>query len=199
MKMITARLACAGRALLLLGALAACAQEPSGTAATGDQGASVSKAQVLDAKSDAALQALFEQVPETKLLADNAKGILIFPEIIKAGLIIGGQIGEGALRVNGASQGYYVSSGLSYGLQAGVQKFGYAMFFMSDADMSYLDESAGWEVGGAPSLVIADVGIARSLSTSSLRDGIYVFFFSQKGLMAGLGLQGTKITRFDPN
>lgn len=198
MKVIATRLACAGRALILLGVLAACAQEPSGAAAPGNPGTSVNDAQLLDARADAALQTLFMQIPETKLLANSAKGILVFPENIKAGLIVGGQIGEGALRVNGVSQGYYRSTGLSYGLQAGAQKFGYAMFLMSDADLAYLDKSAGWEVGTAPSLVIADAGLAKTLSTTSARSGIYVFFFSQKGLMAGLGLQGTKITRFNP-
>jgi lipid-binding SYLF domain-containing protein len=89
-----------------------------------------------------------------------------------------------------------VRSSASYGLQAGLQKFGYAMFFMNDASLAYLRQSGGWEVGSAPSLVVVDTGLARSLSTTTLQKGIYVFFFSQKGLRGGLGPQGTKITRY---
>jgi lipid-binding SYLF domain-containing protein len=81
----------------------------------------------------------------------------------------------------------------------GVQKFSYAMFFMNDASLAHLHKSGGWEVGSAPSLVVVDTGMARSLSSTTLQKGIYVFFFSQKGLMGGLGLQGTKITRYTPS
>ncbi len=87
----------------------------------------------------------------------------------------------------------------TYGLQAGVQKFGYAMFFMNNASLNYLRKTGGFEVGTAPSLVVVDTGIARSLSTTTLNKGIYVFFFNQKGLMGGLGLQGTKITQYTPS
>jgi lipid-binding SYLF domain-containing protein len=100
---------------------------------------------------------------------------------------------------NGNAVGYYNTVAASYGFQAGIQKFGYAMFFMTDASLNYLRKSGGFEVGSAPSLVVVDTGIAKSLSTTSLKKGIYVFFFSQKGLMGGLGLQGTKITQYTPS
>ncbi len=110
--------------------------------------------------------------------------------------MIGGQHGDGALRVGGKTVGYYKTVAVSYGFQAGLQKYGYAMFFMTDASLNYLHKSGGWEVGSAPSLVVVDTGIAKSLSTTTLQKGIYVFFFNQKGLMGGLGLQGTKITEY---
>jgi len=91
----------------------------------------------------------------------------------------------------------YNSVAASYGFQAGIQKFGYAMFFMSDSAMKYLDKSDGWEIGTGPSIVIVDVGAAGSLTTTTAKSDIYAFFFSQKGLMAGIGLQGTKITRIN--
>jgi lipid-binding SYLF domain-containing protein len=91
--------------------------------------------------------------------------------------------------------GYYSSVGVSYGLQAGVQIFGYALFFMNDSDLEYLIKSEGWEVGAGPSVVVLDKGVASSLSTTTARQGVYAIFFEQKGLMAGIGLQGTKITR----
>lgn len=147
---------------------------------------------------DSALQKLYAQTPAAKQLESVAKGILVFPSIVKGGLIVGGQYGEGALRKGGKTVGYYNSVAASYGLQAGVQKFGYAMFFLSDSALKYLDKSAGWEIGVGPSIVVVDEGLARSLTTTTAKDDVYVFFFDQKGLMAGLGLQGSKITKINP-
>ena len=84
-------------------------------------------------------------------------------------------------------------------MQAGAQKFGYALFFLSDADLKYLKNSDGWEIGVGPSVVVMDEGVARSFSTTTARSGVYAFFFDQKGLMAGLGIQGSKITEIQPN
>ncbi len=154
-----------------------------------------------DAK--AALETLYEKTPAAKQLAEKAKGILVFPSILKGGLIIGAQYGDGALFKDGAVVGYYRSVAGSYGLQAGVQKFGYAMFFMNDEALAYLNKSKGWEVGVGPSVVIVDkesaVAFGKSMTTSTLKDDIYAFIFSQKGLMAGLGLQGSKITKINPD
>ncbi len=154
----------------------------------------------IDSDVDQALASLYGQMPKAKELGETSKGILVFPRIIKGGLIfIGGQGGEGALRVNGKTDGYYGSIAVSYGLQLGVQWFGYAMFFRTDEALGYLDRSDGWEVGAAPSVVLVDKGAATGFSTSSLKDDIYVFFFDQEGLMAGLSLQGTKITKITPD
>lgn len=114
----------------------------------------------------------------------------------KGGFIVGAQHGDGALIVNGRTVAYHNTVVVSYGFQAGVQKFGCAMFFITDASLNYLSKSGGWEVGTAPSLVVVDARMAKSLSSTTLNKGIYVFFFSQKGLMGGLGLQGTKITQY---
>ncbi|HTP65392.1 MAG TPA: lipid-binding SYLF domain-containing protein [Geobacteraceae bacterium] len=152
----------------------------------------------IDRDATFALQKLYDGTPLARMLADKARGILIFPSIVKGGLIIGGQYGDGALRVGGATTGYYRSVALSYGLQAGVQAFGYALFFMNDKALNYLKKSKGWEIGVGPSIVIVDKGAAKALTTTTAKDDIYAFFFDQKGLMAGLGLQGTKITRIHP-
>ena len=109
--------------------------------------------------------------------------------------MVGAQYGEGALRRGGKTVGYYNTTAASYGLQAGAQVFGYAMFFMTESAMQYLEKSDGWELGSAPNVVVLDQGAAGSLSTSTAQSDMYAFFFSQKGLMAGLGLQGTKITK----
>ncbi len=127
------------------------------------------------------------------------KGILVFPHVIKGGLIVGGQYGEGALRVGGKTTGYFNTVSASYGLQAGAQSFGYALFFVDEASLQYLQKSEGWEIGVGPNVVVVDKGAARSLSTTTAKSGIYAFFFQQKGLMAGLGLQGSKITRITPD
>jgi lipid-binding SYLF domain-containing protein len=160
---------------------------------------SAEKSAELDAKVDQATQQLFAKTPAAKQLSTVAKGMLVFPSVKKAGFIVGGQYGEGALRVGGKTTGYYKTTAASFGLQAGGQKFGYAMFLMNDSAMEYLKKSDGWEIGVGPSIVVVDEGMARSLTTSSARSDIYVFFFSQKGLMAGLGLQGSKISQFQPD
>ena len=148
--------------------------------------------------SKAALAKLYETTPAAKTLGEKAKAILVFPSILKAGLIIGGQGGNGALIVDGRTVAYYNISAASYGLQAGVQEFGYAMFLMTDSARAYIDKSDGWEVGVGPSIVVVDAGVAKSLTTTTGKDDVYAFIFSQKGLMAGLGVQGSKITKINP-
>lgn len=153
----------------------------------------------IDAEVNAALARLYAEVPGTRNLAESAAGILVFPKVIKAGFLLGVQGGHGSLRSQGAIKGYYETVAVSYGLQAGAQSFGYALIFLSEDDLGYIDRSDGFELGTAPSLVIADKGTAGTLSTTTAKKGILVFFFSQKGLMGGLGVQGTKITRIHPD
>ncbi len=160
--------------------------------------AAAASATAIDRDANAALAKLYRQVPSAKSLGQRAKAILIFPSVIKGGLLIGGQYGEGALRKGGKTVGYYNTTGLSYGLQAGAQSYGYALFLMTDAALAYLDKNDGWEVGVGPSLVVLDEGMAKNLTTTTLREDVYAFIFGQKGLMAGVGLQGAKITRIHP-
>lgn len=152
----------------------------------------------IDRDVDGALQTLYRTTPAAKNMAKIAKGVLVFPDIIKAGLIVGGQFGEGALRVGGKTTGYYRTVAASYGLQAGAQSFGYALFFIDNEGLAYLKNSNGWEIGVGPSVVIVDEGVARSLTTTTAKSGIYAFIFQQKGLMAGIGIQGSKITKITP-
>jgi lipid-binding SYLF domain-containing protein len=151
----------------------------------------------VDADAKAALNKLYESEPAAKLIGEKAKAVLVFPNIVKAGFIVGAQYGEGALLVNGNVVAHYNSVAGSYGLQAGVQAFGYAMFLMTDNALQYLHKSDGWELGVGPSIVVVDKGIAKSLTTTTLKDDVYAFIFDQKGLMAGLGIQGSKITKLD--
>jgi len=123
---------------------------------------------------------------------------LVFPKVKKAGLMIGGQYGEGALLKEGKPVAYYKTTGVSYGLQAGGQQYGYAMFFMNQKALDQLDNASGFEVGVGPSLFMVDEGMAKTTTTNTLKDDIYAFVFGQKGLMAGLGLQGNKIAKITP-
>jgi lipid-binding SYLF domain-containing protein len=149
-----------------------------------------------DAK--AALAELYAKTPAAKVLGDKAKAILVFPSILKAGLIIGGQGGNGALFVDGKVVGFFNTAAASYGLQAGAQEFAYAMFLMTDAAIESLKKRDGWEVGVGPSIVLVDEGVAKSLTTTTASDDVYAFVFGQKGLMAGIGIQGSKITKINP-
>lgn len=151
----------------------------------------------LEADAIAALRSLSTTNTAAKLLAGKAKGILVFPGILKAGFMFGGQMGDGALLKNGRAVGYYNSLAASYGLQAGVQKFGYALFFMNEKALSYLDKSEGWEIGVGPSIVVVDAGMGKSMTSTTITQDVYAFIFDQKGLMAGLGIQGSKITKLE--
>jgi lipid-binding SYLF domain-containing protein len=152
----------------------------------------------LERESRAVLNSLYTKVPAAKALGKTATAILVFPKITKAGLMVGGQHGEGTLFKGGKRVASYSTTGVSYGLQAGVQSYGYTMFFMNENALRQLDTTGGMEVGVGPSVVVMDEGMAKSSTTTTMKDDIYAFVFSQKGLMAGLGLQGNKISRIDP-
>lgn len=154
-------------------------------------------AKELSHESQAAINQLIAKSPTAKALSSSAVAILVFPSITKAGFIVGGQYGEGALFKNGKIVGYYNTVAGSWGLQAGVQKFGYALFFMNESALKWLDKSDGWELGVGPSIVVVDEGAAGSFTTTTAQSDVNAFFFDQKGLMAGIGLQGTKVTKLD--
>ncbi|KVP44326.1 YSC84-related protein [Burkholderia ubonensis] len=152
---------------------------------------------VLDQDTQAALANLYAGTPQAKDLAQKAKGILVFPSVVRAGFIAGASHGTGELIENGKVTGYYATTSVTYGLQAGVQTYGYVMMFMSDKALDNLKTSSGFEVGMAPTVVVGDTGAAKNLTTTTLKSDIYAFIFNQKGLMAGIGLRGSKITRLD--
>ena len=143
----------------------------------------------------AALSKLYDHTPAAKALGEKAKAILVFPTVVKAGFLFGGQYGHGELLKGGKMDGYYNIAAASYGLQAGIQSFAYVMFLMTDSAVTYLENTEGFEIGVGPSVVIVDEGMAKTLTTSTAQESIYGFIFGQKGLMAGVGLQGSKISR----
>ncbi|HEY7041111.1 MAG TPA: lipid-binding SYLF domain-containing protein [Methylomirabilota bacterium] len=146
---------------------------------------------------DRALRDLYAKDPKAKELTARAKAVLVFPSIYKAGFMFGAQYGDGALRQRGKTIGYYNSVAASYGLQAGVQVFGYALFFMTDSALDYLNKSGGFELGTGPSIAVLDSGAATAFTSTTLQSDMYAIFFDQKGLMAGLGIQGSKISKIN--
>jgi len=152
----------------------------------------------LTSTSQAALKQLYAKAELAKLLGPKAQAILVFPKVTKAGLGIGGQYGEGALLKGGTASAYYKTTGASFGLQAGGQKYGYAMFFMNAKALDEFVNANGFEVGVGPSVVLVDEGMAKTTTTTTMKDDIYAFVFGQKGVMAGLGIQGNKITKITP-
>jgi lipid-binding SYLF domain-containing protein len=146
-----------------------------------------------------ALQKLEATEPRSRFYARHAKAVLIFPSVLKAGFVFGGETGNGVLLVNGQPAGYYNLSGGSWGLQIGGQGFSYALFFMTDSSLDYLKQSDGWAVGTGPSIVVINAGAGAAADTTTVSHDVYAFPFNQKGLMADLTLQGTKITRIHPH
>ncbi len=150
----------------------------------------------LDSDATAALNSLYSKYPSARDLSKKAKAIVVFPSIVKAGLGIGGESGNGVMRVGGRTVGYYNNSGISSGLQIGAQKYGYALFLMNDKAVSAFGAAQGFEVGVGPSVVLMDeASLAKKTTTTNIQSDIYAFIFSQKGLMAGLGIQGNKVTK----
>jgi lipid-binding SYLF domain-containing protein len=149
----------------------------------------------LDASARAALTRLKAQVPLAGVLEKRAVAVLVFPEVTKAGFLIGGEYGNGMMLRGGRFAGHYNTAGVSYGLQAGAQTFGYAMFFMNEAALRAVNAAGGFQVGVGPSVVVLDQGTAKSYTSETLTKDAYAFVFGQEGLMAGAGLEGTKITR----
>jgi len=159
--------------------------------------ASAATAEDLDKDSRQALQTLYKAEPLAETLSRTAKAVLVFPNIVKAGLVFGGSYGEGEMIKGSKVVDYYNSVTGSWGLQAGAQSYGYAVFLMTDDAVRYVEKTKGWEVGVGPTVVVVDAGVAKNLSTSALKDDAYAFIFSQQGLMAGVSIEGTKISRID--
>ena len=175
----------AALALAAVPAVSACSTTASSPASQAD----------LTASSSQALNKLVRENPAAAAISQQSRAVLVFPSIVKAGLVFGGAYGEGELRKGGQTTGYYNSFTGSWGLQAGAQSYGYAVFLMNDNAIQYLEESDGWEIGVGPTVVVVNAGLAENLSSSTLQDDAYAFIFDQRGLMAGVSIEGTKVTR----
>jgi len=159
--------------------------------------AQAATAEDLNRDSAQALRHLTETNRTANDVARNARAVLVFPNIVKAGLVFGGSYGEGTMMKGNRVVDYYNSVSGSWGLQAGAQSYGYVVFLMNDKAIDYIEKTAGFEIGVGPTVVVVDEGVAKNLSTSTLKDDAYAFIFSQQGLMAGISIEGTKISRID--
>jgi lipid-binding SYLF domain-containing protein len=166
-----------------------------GTLACISWGARAETPEDLKRDSDQALHMLVTTNPVAANLSRQAKAVLIFPKIIKAGLIFGGAYGEGVLKEGAQFEGFYNSVSASWGFQAGAESYGYVVFLISDKALHYVHETHGWEIGTGPSVVVVNEGVAKNLTSTTLEKDAYAFIFDQQGLMASLSLEGTKISR----
>ena len=153
----------------------------------------------INAKVNTALAKLYKTEPGAQTLANKARGVLCFPDIVKGGFIVAGQYGDGALRKGGKTVAYYRSLEASVGFQAGAESFSYALMFMDNDSLAWLDKSDGWEIGTGPTITVLDMGFSKNFSSTTLQKGVYAFIYGQKGLMGGISLQGTKITKIVPD
>jgi lipid-binding SYLF domain-containing protein len=152
-------------------------------------------AEDLDRDATQALATLYKTHPTAEVIARTAKAILVFPKIVKAGLVFGGSYGEGVLMKGGRVTDYFNSVSASWGWQAGAESYAYVVFLMSDQAIKYLSETKGWEVGVGPTVVVVNEGAGKNFSTSTLKDDAYAYISDQQGLMASLSIEGTKISR----
>jgi len=152
----------------------------------------------ITAQGEVALAKLEAREPRARMLAHHAKGVLVFPSIFKAGLVFGGESGNGVLLIHGRPAGYYNLSGGTWGLQIGAEKFSYALFFMNDSALRYLRRSGGFAVGTGPSIAVLNKGAGAEANTTTFVKDAYALPFNEKGLMADLTLQGTKISPIHP-
>jgi lipid-binding SYLF domain-containing protein len=159
------------------------------------QSAHAATAEDLSKDAGLALQKLYKNNAAAEAVSKKAKAILVFPNIVKAGLVFGGSYGEGVLMKGGQVTEYFNSVSASWGWQAGAESYAYVVFLMNDKAVQYLDKSKGWEFGVGPTLVVVNEGVAKNLSTSTLKDDAYAFISDQQGLMASLSIEGTKISR----
>ena len=149
----------------------------------------------IDAKVNAAIKRFYDEVDGAKELGNKSKGILVFPSVIKAGFGIGGEYGEGALRIHGKTVDYYSTAAASIGLQLGAQAKTVILMFMANDALKDFQKSDGWEVGVDGSVAVVTLGAGKSLDTTNMKDPIIGFIFNNQGLMFNLTLEGSKITK----
>ncbi len=157
--------------------------------------ANAASAEVIDARADAALERLYAQTAEAKALAERAEGVLIFPRVIKAGIGIGGEYGEGVLRIGGEPVQYYSTAAASIGFQLGAQAKAQFLLFMTPEALAGFQAKDGWEIGVDGSVTLVRIGVGGSIDTTTAQAPVIGFVLADRGLMYDLSLSGSKISR----
>lgn len=152
----------------------------------------------IDARVDAAIQFMYDEVPGTRELAFNAAGMLVMPLVTEAGFGFGGSYGRGALRINGATVDYYQAIAGSFGLQIGAQQYAHTLFFMTEAALAQFRSSPGWAAGADLEYAVNARGANLGVDTTTLLDPVIAVVYGQAGLIAGATLEGTRYTRIIP-
>jgi lipid-binding SYLF domain-containing protein len=156
-------------------------------------------AQEINASVNASLERFYKQVKGGKEIAAKAKGFLVMPNVVKAGLIVGGEYGEGALRVGGKTASYYNIASGSVGFQIGGEAKDFVILFMTDAALKQFQASKGWEVGLDGNVALVNIGGGERVDFTKMKDPIIGFVFDVKGLMADISLKGAKFTKITPS
>lgn len=156
-----------------------------------------SKRQALDSDVDATLSRTYSLVPGSRELIAKASGVLVFPKVLQAGFVVGGESGNGALRVGGRSVGYYNTTSLSVGLQAGAQSKSVVFLFMTQDALSSFRKSSGWAAGADASVAVVKVGANGSVDTNTATAPVEVIVLTNAGLMGNLSVDGTKVSKID--
>lgn len=162
-----------------------------------DTSTGAEKAAALRAECMRALDELYAQAPDARGIVSDAEGTLVFPNVVKAGLGIGGETGNGCLLQDGVVDGYYNKSGASIGFQAGAQSRSEVIAFMSEEALAKLENRAGFEFGADASAAVLDMGAGGTLDTGNIDAEILAFIFGEEGLMAAAALEGAKVTQLD--
>ena len=183
---------------ILVSALTALLVVVSGCTTTGpSSGDPDMRRRSLDAEVDNALARLYGQVEGSKQLVERARGVLVFPSVLEAGFIVGASRGQGALRVGGQTKSYHATTSGSFGLQAGAQSTAVFLLFMTDEALARFQNSSGWTVGADASVTLLSVGASAQVTTATAQQPVIGYVLSNRGLMAGITLDGTRITRLD--
>ncbi len=151
--------------------------------------------QSINSQVDATLGKLYTQVKGSRELVSKARGILVFPNVVKAGFIVGGQYGEGALRVGGTTAGYYNTTAVSVGLQAGAQSKALIFLFMTQDSLDTFRNRDGWSAGADASVAVLKLGANGAVDTTTATAPVQAFVLTNAGLMADLSVDGTKISK----
>jgi len=156
-------------------------------------------ASVINADVDAAIKKFEKEIPGGDKFLSQVKGYLVFPSVIKAGFIVGGEYGEGALRVNNTTKHYYSMTSASIGYQIGAQEHSVLIAFISEASLNNFIKSNGWEAGVDGAITVSDWGKSKDITSISYEKPIVAFIYGAEGLMAGVSIEGTKFQRILPN
>lgn len=151
----------------------------------------------INAGVDDALARLFDQVQGSRELAGQARGVLVFPDVLEAGFMFAAHRGEGALRVGGETKSFHATTSGSFGLQAGAQSTAIFVLFMTEQALAQFQSGSGWTAGADASVTLLTVGASAQVSTATAQQPVIGYVLSNRGLMAGLSLDGTRVTRLD--